>query len=116
MRGRPPKKALTPEQERAASAFVGGAETGASGSGQAEPTSAPVVAAPPPQRAVELSSGAYPWEAAYVREDVMKGYALRLPEPLYLKLKWVAEQTGRSINTVCREAIEEEVARQLGQM
>lgn len=54
-----------------------------------------------------------PWEAEHVREDVMKGYALRLPEPLYLRLKWVAEQTGRSINTVCREAVEAEVERVL---
>lgn len=54
-----------------------------------------------------------PWEEDRVRADVVKGYALRLPEPLYLKLKYVAEQTGQSINTLCREAIEGEVEERL---
>ena len=127
MRGRPPKKVLTPEQERAALAFVDAAESPASGSGRADPPEAPVLPATPSPAAVppaaasraatrrqprsDAPPGERPWEAEYVREDVVKGYALRLPEPLYLQLKWVAEQTGRSINIVCREAIEAEVGR-----
>ena len=103
MRGRPPKKTLTPEQERAASAFVDGAQA-LSLRGD-EP-------APPPtgsQPGLVAGGEVRPWEADRVRDDVVKGYALRLPEPLYLKLKWVAERTGRSINAVCREAVEAEV-------
>lgn len=113
MRGRPPKK-MTPEQERAASAFVEGAETPTSGSGRADaqPVASVVAAATAPSDRVpghRRPSLARPWEGDRVREDVVKGYALRLPEPLYLKLKWVAEQTGRSMNTVCRDAVEAEV-------
>lgn len=112
MRGRPPKKALSPDQERAALAFVDAAERLDSGSGRSAPAEpAKVLPSAAPQRRPE---SVLPWEADYVREDVVKGYALRLPEPLYLRLKWVAEQTGRSINTVCREAVEAEVERVIG--
>ena len=110
MRGRPPKKTLTAEQERAANAFVQAAEAPDSGSGR---NSAPTEMAriEPVPRIIRRSSAGKekPWEAPYVREDVTKGYALRLPEPLYLKLKWMADQTGRSINTVIREAVEADV-------
>ena len=122
MRGRPPKKALTPEQERAASAFVGGAEAPTSGSGrgpEADSAASQTVASqtapeaspskPKPARAsrpVGEGEAERPWEAAFVREDVVKGYALRLPEPLYLKMKWVASERGQSMNELCREAIE----------
>lgn len=121
MQGRPPKKTLSPAQERAASAFVEGAEAPGSGSGrsQAPQTQSPPEAAGAPPAASEpaasaarrghRAAGERPWEAAYVREDVTKGYALRLPEPLYLKLKWVAAQTGRSVNTMVREAVETDV-------
>ena len=50
-----------------------------------------------------------PWEAERVRDDVVKGYALRLPEPLYLKMKWVASERGQSMNELCRGAIEDVV-------
>lgn len=117
MKGRPPKRALSAAQERAASAFVQAAESPAAGSGGGDAAETPPTNA---QRAsARATSGrpdetlARPWEDPRAREDVTKGYALRLPEPLYLQLKWVAEQTGRSINTVCREAVAEEVARHL---
>jgi hypothetical protein len=47
----------------------------------------------------------YPWEKPQVREDLKKNYPLRLPEPLYLKLKYVSEETGRSMNDLCNEAV-----------
>lgn len=118
MRGRPPKKALSLDQERAALAFVDAAEQPDSGSGRsvaaAASPAAPRGAVLASRRRGTDSASGFPWEAEHVREDVTKGYALRLPEPLYLRLKWVAEQTGRSINAVCREAIEAEVERVLG--
>ena len=123
MRGRPPTKTLTPDQERAASAFVEGAEAPGAGSGPARPPH-PERAAPPPAarpvarpvaRPAGDGAGERPWEAAHVRDDVVKGYALRLPEPLYLRLKWVAERTGRSMNGVCRDAIEAEIERYTGE-
>ena len=109
MKGRPPKKTMTPEQERAASAFVDGAEAPGPKASGAAPPPATARAGRGGQSTSGLSEEARPWEAAHVREDVVKGYALRLPEPLYLKLKWVAERTGRSMNAVCREAVEDEV-------
>ena len=117
MKGRPPKKALTPEQQRAASAFVEAAEAPTSGSGRTrDKAPRPAASAPKPATGAARRPGhrhppsdERPWQDDRVRDDVVKGYALRLPEPLYLKLKWVAEQTGRSINTVCRDAIETEV-------
>lgn len=111
MKGRPPKKTMSAEQLTAASAFVDAAEAPDSGSGRAEAV-APAAPRAAPRRRTTVRGAVgeeRPWEADYVREDVTKGYALRLPEPLYLKLKWMADQTGRSMNTVCREAVEAEV-------
>ena len=131
MRGRPPKKTLSPEQARAADAFVGAAEAPSSGSGRAvpapppdaepaptpEPPSAPAPRPTPRRRGRaggREENPAHPWEAEYVREDVVKGYALRLPEPLYLKLKWVAAERGQSMNEFIQEAIADVIADHLG--
>ena len=113
MRGRPPKRTLTPEQERAASAFVAGAEAPSAGSGRASaPRAAPRVVVQADGEPDDAA--ARPWEDPRVREDVRKGYALRLPEPLYLKLKWVAAEGGESVNALCQRLIEAEVSRRLG--
>lgn len=130
MHGRPPRRSLTPDQERAASAFIDGAETPAIGEpdGPAVPVSQAddVVSPSEVERGESVqvkakrtpratregsrrSPSLYPWEAEYVREDVKKGYALRLPEPLYLRLKYAAEGAGQSINQLCQDAIAEEV-------
>ena len=57
----------------------------------------------------------YPWEAAHIREDVKKNLPLRIPEPLYMKLKFIAERTPYSMNSFILERltkeIEEEIAR-----
>lgn len=114
MRGRPPKPTLTPEQESAASAFVDAAEAPDSGSGRATRGTTDLSPRLDKPGEAGVPTPVYPWEAPRVRADVTKGYALRLPEPLYLQLKWVADQTGRSMNTLCREAVEAEVVRHLG--
>ncbi len=41
----------------------------------------------------------YPWEESHIREDVKKNIPLRLPEPLYMKLKFIEEKTPYSMNT-----------------
>ena len=46
-----------------------------------------------------------PWEAPKVREDVLKVYNLRLPEPYLLKLKYIAEHTPHSMQKFCLEAL-----------
>ena len=110
MLGRPPKRERTPDQEAAASAFVDAAL----------PTATPPrsVATLPkkPERRGRAERADRPWEAPYVREDVVKGYALRLSEPAYLKLKYVAEATGQSMNGLCRDAIENVVEALLAEL
>ncbi len=60
----------------------------------------------------------YPWEEPQVREDVLKSLPLRLSEPLYLKLKYIASHTPYSMNSFIlermTEEIEEEIARLIG--
>ena len=60
----------------------------------------------------------YPWEEPHVREDVLKNLPLRLSEPLYLKLKYIATRTPYSMNSFIleriTEEIEEEIARLIG--
>ena len=57
----------------------------------------------------------YPWEEPHVREDVKKTLPLRIDEPLYLKLKFIAERTPFSMNSFILDRvideIEEEIAR-----
>ena len=54
-----------------------------------------------------------PWEEAGVREDVIKVYNLRLPEPYLLKLKYIADNTPDSMQTFClsvlKNAIDDKV-------
>lgn len=47
----------------------------------------------------------YPWEDPKVREDVLKVYNLRLPEPYILKLKYIAEHTPDSMQKFCLDAL-----------
>lgn len=64
----------------------------------------------------EDDGGRMPWEESHVREDVRQNYPLRLPEPLYLKLKYVSRQTGMSMNELCNRAVEEIVDRKLSEL
>lgn len=47
----------------------------------------------------------FPWEDPKVREDVLKVYNLRLPEPYILKLKYIAEHTPDSMQKFCLDAL-----------
>ena len=58
----------------------------------------------------------YPWEEPQVRKDLKKNYPLRLPEPLYLKLKYVSEETGRSMNDLCNEAVGNLIAEKVSEL
>ena len=50
---------------------------------------------------------AYPWEAETVRPDVTKVFNLRLPEDVFLKLKYLADNQKRvSMQSICLDAIE----------
>lgn len=43
----------------------------------------------------------YPWETPGVREDLAKIFNLRLPEPYFLKLKYIAEKSPDSMQKFC---------------
>lgn len=49
--------------------------------------------------------GPYPWEAPGVREDITKVFNLRLTEPYFLKLKYIAEQSPVSMQKFCLEIL-----------
>lgn len=63
----------------------------------------------------EKKQETYPWQEPHVREDVIKNLPLRLSEPLYLKLKYIAANTPYSMNSFIlerlTEIIEEEIAK-----
>ncbi len=48
-----------------------------------------------------------------MREDVKQTYPLRVPEPLHLKLKFLAERTAKSMNELCNEAVRGLIEEQL---
>jgi hypothetical protein len=58
-------------------------------------------------------TASYPWEAPGIREDIIKVYNLRLPEPYLLKLKYIAEHTPDSMHKFClnvlQDAIDEKI-------
>ncbi len=43
----------------------------------------------------------FPWQEPRVRDDVLKVYNLRLPEPYLLKLKYIAEHSPESMQQFC---------------
>jgi hypothetical protein len=44
-----------------------------------------------------------------VREDVIKVYNLRLPEPYLLKLKYIAEHTPSSMQRFCLNVLQDTI-------
>ncbi len=58
----------------------------------------------------------YPWDEPHVREDVMKSLPLRLSEPLYLKLKYIAEHTPYSMNSFILERIAEDIEEEIAKL
>jgi hypothetical protein len=96
---RRPNRELSEEQEEAADEFISGA-------------SEPPPSTPPTNQRETGSDGgsphtrACPWNEPQVRDDVKQTYPLRLPEPLHLKLKYLSEKTGKSMNALCNEAVE----------
>ncbi|TKB06459.1 hypothetical protein [Desulforhopalus sp. IMCC35007] len=55
----------------------------------------------------------YPWEDPRIREDVKKNLPLRLPEPLYMKLKYIADHTPYSMNSFILEKLTEEIEEEI---
>ncbi len=55
----------------------------------------------------------YPWDEPYIREDVKKNLPLRIPEPLYMKLKYIAEHTPYSMNSFILERLTKEIEQEV---
>ena len=58
----------------------------------------------------------YPWENPYVRADVMKQVLLKMPEPLYLKLKHITNYTPYNMTSFILERIAPEIEKEIAKM
>ena len=58
----------------------------------------------------------YPWEEPYIREDVKRNLPLRIPEPLYMKLKYIAEHTPYSMNSFILERLSEQIELEIARL
>ena len=87
MRSRPPG---TVEE------FIGGGSEANSGTTE-NTASSPTK----PKDAATKRQKRFPWNEPSVREDVIKTYNLRLPEPYMLKLRYIAEHTPASMQKYC---------------
>lgn len=94
LKSRPPAKA-----KQDLDAFIGGAE---------EKT---VPAKPAAKRKTAL-----PWEEPGIRNDVIKLYNLRLPEPYLLKLKYIAEQTPDSMQSFCLDVVKDAIDKKIKEL
>ena len=47
----------------------------------------------------------YPWEAPEILEERKRVLNLRLPEPYYVKLKYIRQKTGKVAHQVCLDAV-----------
>lgn len=59
------------------------------------------------------SEGDYPWNDEKVRADVTRTFNVRLSEPDYLKLKYIADNTPESMHTFCLNALIPEIEKQI---
>lgn len=62
------------------------------------------------------TSSIYPWEEAGVRDDVLKLYNLRLPEPYLLKLKYIAEHTPDSMQKFCWQVLQDAIDKKIEEL
>ncbi len=67
-------------------------------------------------KSVKAAKTVYPWEEPHIRDDVKKNIPLRLPEPLYMKLKYIADHTPYSMNSFILEKLSEEIEEELSNL
>lgn len=115
MHSRPPKK-LSPEKKKAAAAFINAAEADEPEARALEEKEEHLPERRRQRRTAPQAPKVYPWEEPHVREDVNQAFSIRLPEPLYLKLKYISEQTGRSMNHMLKTLAEEMVEERLDEV
>ncbi len=61
--------------------------------------------APQKNNTIPSNPEAHPWQHPRVRDDVLKVYNLRLPEPYLLKLRFIAGNTPGSMQRFCLDAL-----------
>jgi len=66
--------------------------------------------------ATQETETVYPWKEPYVREDVMKQVLLKMPEPLYLKLKHITNYTPYNMTSFILEKIAPEIEKEIARM
>jgi len=69
-----------------------------------------------PKKEVAKRKSKYSWESPSVRDDVTKVYNLRLSEPYFLKLKYIAEHTPDSMQKFCLATIEKEIDKKIKEL
>ena len=107
-----PQLRRPPRISPAAEDFIAGAEERIESA--PPPEKAPVAQRPKPApQPKSKAKDKYPWEDPRVREDVTKVYNLRLPEPVHLQLKWLAERSPESMHEIAVKAVEAEVRRRI---
>jgi len=95
MKSRPPEKKTAEIEE-----FISGAEKKAEEGGAAtmqEPED-------------------FPWEAPGIRDDVLKGYNVRFPEPYMMKLRYIAENTPDSMNKFCVDVLKKAIDKKIEEL
>jgi hypothetical protein len=55
----------------------------------------------------------YPWEDPMLREDVTRGFTLRLNEPYLHKLRYISEKTPPSMQQFCQKVLKAAINRQI---
>lgn len=68
------------------------------------------------QQPTTANETVYPWENPYVRADVMKQVLLKMPEPLYLKLKHITNYTPYNMTSFILERITPEIEKEIAKM
>lgn len=58
----------------------------------------------------------HPWEEDHVRDDVMKQLLLKMPEPLYLKLKHIASYTPYNMTSFILEKLSPEIEKEIARL
>ncbi len=69
-----------------------------------------------PKKTLHKRNSVYPWEDSNVREDVIKPYNLRLPEPYLLKLRYIAEHTPDSMHKFCMTILGKEIDKKIKEL
>ncbi len=62
------------------------------------------------------TAAVYSWEEPYVREDMMKQVLLKMPEPLYLKLKHITNYSPYNMTSFILEKIAPEIDNEIERM